>query len=143
MRGEEKPYEMPVASSSSPQQHYQASSPPPPVATTTSSTADNTSSTKQKPRQHSNALAIQQRLQHLSPVHPQKLKKSQNHDSTLSVQLLNAPSPSAASVSSSTGSAQSVTPPPALLQTHHALDSLLTPAASPEEDPLETWIQTV
>ena len=26
---------------------------------------------------------------------------------------------------------------------HHPLDSLLTPAASPEEDSLEPWIQTV
>ena len=28
-------------------------------------------------------------------------------------------------------------------QAHHPLDSLLTPAASPEEDSLEPWIQTV
>ncbi len=34
---------------------------------------------------------------------------------------------------------------PAALATHHThpLDSLLTPAASPEEDSLEPWIQTV
>ena len=49
--------------------------------------------------------------------------------------LVTGPTSAPSSVSSS--------PPNSTNLTHHPLDSLLTPAASPEEDPLETWIQTV
>lgn len=155
MRGEEKPYEMPVAETQ-----------PEPMSPPQAPQAANPGLTKQKQhqlsRQHNNNLAIQQRLQHLSPVHPHKLKtEGASTEATHSVNapplgcaiVLNPTSPSAASMSSS-----SLTPPPPTLTSSstppssglgvgvvltHPLDSLLTPAASPEEDSLETWIQTV
>ena len=144
MRGEEKPYEMPSPSQDSPQQQQQQQP-----------------HQQQQQPQHNSNLAIQQRLQHLSPVNPQKLSHRHKHQLTTqavvalpvnpiarSALLTNSPSPSAASTVSnqSTGSAappsSSVTPPLSS-SLPHPLDSLLTPAASPEDDSLETWIQTV
>ena len=80
---------------------------------------------------------------------------------TSAVSLHNSPLPSAASSTVTSvlamGASHSTSPsPPAStllmtasmasmssLHSHHPLDSLLTPAASPEEDPLETWIHNV
>ena len=168
MRGEEKPYQMPVAEGSETVPHQPpmgmagGSSQPQPQQTKSSNSVQQQ---RQQQRINNNNLAIQQKLQHLSPIHPQKLSKNNNktepnqsavivqhHSLSVPVQQLglggpggtrssastaNSPAPSAASNSSS-----SVTPPLSSL-THHPLDSLLTPAASPEEDSLETWIQTV
>ena len=169
MRGEEKPYQMPVAEGSETVPHQPpmgmagGSSQPQPQQTKSSNSVQQQ---RQQQRINNNNLAIQQKLQHLSPIHPQKLSKNktepnqqtstavivQHHSLSVPVQQLglggpggtrssastaNSPAPSAASSSSS-----SVTPPLSSL-THHPLDSLLTPAASPEEDSLETWIQTV
>ena len=76
MRGEEKPYEMPVAEND--QQPEIPSAGPvtlAPSSSSSSSAATNVSGdTKQKmSRQFSNNLAIQQHLKHLSPVHPKAL----------------------------------------------------------------------
>ena len=148
MRGEEKPYEMPAPEQDQPP----AIAPPAAVATV----ASKASETKQKiSRQFTNNLAIQQRLQHLSPVHPQTLTVETSSGSAASQPLAAGvaasltsidlhKSPSAASTATSVLSSS---PASTLLMTthhhHHPLDSLLTPAASPEEDPLETWIHTV
>ena len=146
MRGEEKPYEMPAPEQDQPP----AIAPPAAVA----SVASKASETKQKiSRQFTNNLAIQQRLQHLSPVHPQTLTVETSSGTAASRPVVAAASltsvdlhksPSAASTATSVLSSSS--PASTLLMTthhHHPLDSLLTPAASPEEDPLETWIHTV
>ena len=164
MRGEEKPYQMPVAEDSEAEIPHQ-----PPMAQLAQPNASSqqqqqmtksSNSVQQRQQQqriNNNNLAIQQTLQHLSPIHPQKLSKNNKpdqatavivqHGSNLAVpgQLnhrtgtaAHSPSPSAASSSS-----QSSVSPPLSSLTHHPLDSLLTPAASPEEDSLETWIQTV
>ena len=180
MRGEEKPYQMPVAEDSEAEIPHQ-----PPMAQLAQPNASSqqqqqmtksSNSVQQRQQQqriNNNNLAIQQTLQHLSPIHPQKLSKNNKPDQATAVivqqslavpahqlgngsQLLHctgttarssvslaahSPSPSAASSSSQSSS---VTTPPELSSlTHHPLDSLLTPAASPEEDSLETWIQTV
>ena len=181
MRGEEKPYQMPVAEESIEDIPHQ----PPMMAQCPAQPASSqqqqqqqqpmtkSSNSVQQTRIKNNNLAIQQTLQHLSPIHPQKLSKNTKPEQATAVivqqslavpahqlgngsQLLHctgttarssvsvaahSPSPSAASSSSQSSS---VTNPPELSSlTHHPLDSLLTPAASPEEDSLETWIQTV
>ena len=82
MRGEEKPYEMPVAENDQqpeipPSGNVLATAGPVtlPSSSSSSSAATNVSGdTKQKmSRQFSNNLAIQQHLKHLSPVHPKAL----------------------------------------------------------------------
>ena len=80
MRGEEKPYEMPVAENDQEPEipssgNVLATAGPVTLASPSSSTATNVSGdTKQKmSRQFSNNLAIQQHLKHLSPVHPKAL----------------------------------------------------------------------
>lgn len=181
MRGEEKPYQMPVAEESIediPHQPPMAQCPAQPASSQQQQQQQQpmtkSSNSVQQTRIKNNNLAIQQTLQHLSPIHPQKLSKNNKNpeqatavivQQSLAVpahqlgngsQLLHctgttarssvsvaahSPSPSAASSSSQSSS---VTTPPELSSlTHHPLDSLLTPAASPEEDSLETWIQTV
>ena len=156
MRGEEKPYEMPAPEQDQPPAIA------PPAAVAASVAASKASETKQKiSRQFTNNLAIQQRLQHLSPVHPQTLTVETSSGSAAASQPLAAgvaasltsidlhKSPSAASTATPVLTSSSPVPASAstLLMTthhhHHPLDSLLTPAASPEEDPLETWIHTV
>ena len=175
MRGEEKPYEMPVPSQEdSESQHEQL-----PQQLQQHQQQQQQQEEQQLQHQHNNNLAIQHRLQHLSPVNPQKLSRQKHHQlmaaatsSSISATATsivhlpvnpiarsalnnNSPSPSAASTVSnqSTGSStaaavtvavpimSSVTSP--LSSLPHPLDSLLTPAASPEDDSLETWIQTV
>ena len=155
MRGEEKPYEMPAPEQDQPPAIA------PPAAVAASVAASKASETKQKiSRQFTNNLAIQQRLQHLSPVHPQTLTVETSSGSAASQPLAAGvaasltsidlhKSPSAASTATPVLTSSSPVPASAstLLMTthhhHHPLDSLLTPAASPEEDPLETWIHTV
>lgn len=155
MRGEEKPYEMPAPQNQQPEELQQPLQQP-----------------QQQYNNNNNNLAIQHRLQHLSPVNPQKLRPMQPsspaaktkqqltsqqpaHQQQLTAgqpttivlpvklagRSISSPSPSAASTMSS---GSSVTPPlPVTSGLPHTLDSLLTPAASPEDDSLETWIQTV
>ena len=133
MRGEEKPYEMP-------------------------SPNDSQQSQQQQQQPHNSNLAIQQRLQHLSPINPQKLSRQHKNQLKSADSLPGrssiqsgfrsvSPASAASTMSNQSTSSSSMTPPlgggvaGSILP--HPLDSLLTPAASPEDDSLETWIQTV
>ncbi len=142
-----------------------------------------TQAQRQQQQQQQN-LAIQQRLQHLSPVNPKSLVGAVNTNTSVNKLVTSvtsvtappsillpltpvarseigkatasqppnvivptplgpAPSPSTASTISSLSSGPSLSPPLAATSILHPLDSLLTPAASPEDDSLEPWIQTV